>query len=102
MRHVHVKRQEATAERDNAEEQDTATGEPHATLPPRRRKNAPDTTHHQHRWEGTQPERRHGQESWERLAGARGFGGKCIDQWARQEAVEYSECERCCMAARRH
>src|ERR1700751_3162288 len=102
MRYVHVKRQGAPAEREKAEQQDTEAGEPHATLPPRWCKNASDTTHHQHCREGTQPERRHGQESWERLAGARGFGGKCIDQWTRQEAVEYSQSERGCMVARRH
>src|ERR1700691_6146714 len=94
MHHMRAKRQNGTAERNNAKQKDTTTGEPHATLPPRWRKQPPDPAHHQHRREGAQSESSHGEQSRQSLKVAAGFGGKSINQRTRQEAVEHAESKR--------
>src|ERR1700682_3283736 len=69
-------RQDATAEGDKAEQQNAAASQPHATLPPRRRKNLANTAHHQHGGEGPQSKRRHGEKAGKRSGGARWLGAE--------------------------
>jgi hypothetical protein len=71
--------QDATAEGDQAEQQNAATSEPHAALPPRRRKSVANTAHHQHGGEGPQSERRHGEKAGKRSGSARRLGNEGID-----------------------
>src|SRR5271169_1576221 len=98
---VRAEGQDATAEGNKAKEQDKTAGEPYATLPPRRREYPPDAADHQHRREGSQSKRRHGEKAWDRLASAHRFGRKGINQRTRQEAVEHPKSERCRAAAGR-
>src|SRR6476661_9673169 len=92
-------RQNATTEGDKAEQQNAATGEPHAALPPRRRKSMANTAHHQHGGEGPQSKRRHGEKSGKRSGSARCLGNEGIDQGTRQEAVEHPKGKRRSAAA---
>ncbi len=83
--------QDAAAERDQAEQQDKAAGEPYATLPPCRRQHPADAAHHQHRGKGPQSERQHDEKTGQRAGGARRLGGESIDQRTREEAVEHAK-----------
>src|SRR6266404_3250628 len=82
------------AKGNETEQQNATTGEPHAALPPRRRKSMANTAHHQHGGEGPQSKRRHGEKSGNRAGSARRLGNDGIDQGTRQEAVEHPKGKR--------
>src|SRR5260370_7356657 len=92
-------RENATAEGDKAEQQNAAPGEPHAALPPRRRKSMANAAHDEDGGEGAQSKRRHGEKSGKRSGGARCLGNEGIDQGTRQEAVEHPKGKRRSAAA---
>src|SRR5260221_10718984 len=92
-------RQDATADGDKAEQQNAAASQPHAALPPRRRKSQANTAHHQHGGEGPQSKRRLGEKTGKRSRSARRLGNEGIDQGTRQETVEHPKSKRRSAAA---